>query len=575
MEKIKLQHLNKNAFELFSNASKAFSSSSSDKLKDRAKYVPSSFVDEGKKVRIVFVGQYSAGKSSILSILTGTQLEVGQGVTTNTCNFLDWNGIEVVDTPGIHTQKRPDHDEITYQAMSEADLIVFVCTAEGFSEGLGTHFRKLLVEKGKGNEMMLVFNKMEDSKYGNTIEGQKEFFKCDIVPVISPEYNADDLYITYVDTYSYLDSFEAEGEDKKLLLEMSGFENLFENINKFVESKKVLGKCTTSLYKLEQMLSEALAEFKTGDVCVDGSLALLNQQRKALVDAKEHIKTESYNIIRRNTQDVRNWGYDIANQLTSSDSEETVNKRLQEKYDETDSVYSKAAKELEEVIKFENEALVKLASKLQNSEFVGTLKSAIERKIGNIKMSEQTASKLRFGVRQAGESGKWLSKFATGSNAESGWKAIFKLGTYSGSDAQQVVLKVGHFFGHKFKPWEAVKAASKIGKFGKILGVGGALLGVGLQIWDDHQESVAEKQLIGYRSDIRNTFCEAANVIDLKFDEDTQTWVEENLMPQISDIDNQIKEIENEQNIKDSEFAVFSSLLERTRNLITEVQECI
>lgn len=70
------------------------------------------------------MGQYSAGKSSILSILTGTQLEVGQGVTTSTCNFLDWNGIEVVDTPGIHTQKRPDHDEITYQAMSEADLIV-------------------------------------------------------------------------------------------------------------------------------------------------------------------------------------------------------------------------------------------------------------------------------------------------------------------------------------------------------------------------------------------------------------------------------------------------------------------
>lgn len=47
--------------------------------------------------------------------------------------------------------------------------------------------------------------------------------------------------------------------------------------------------------------------------------------------------------------------------------------------------------------------LVKLASKLQNSEFVGTLKSAIERKIGNIKMSEQTASKLRSGAQQAGE----------------------------------------------------------------------------------------------------------------------------------------------------------------------------
>ena len=44
-----------------------------------------------------------------------------------------------------------------------ADLIVFVCTVEVFSKGLGAHFRKLLIEKGKGNEMMLVFNKMEDS----------------------------------------------------------------------------------------------------------------------------------------------------------------------------------------------------------------------------------------------------------------------------------------------------------------------------------------------------------------------------------------------------------------------------
>ncbi len=180
-----------------------------------------------------------------------------------------------------------------------------------------------------------------------------------------------------------------------------------------------------------------------------------------LADAKEHIKTESYNIIRRNTQDVRNWGYDIANQLTSSDSEETVNKRLQEKYNETDSVYSKAAKELEEVIKFEKEALVKPASKLQNSEFVGTLKSAIERKIGNIKMSEQTASKLRSGAQQAGEAGKWLSKFATGSNAESGWKAIFKLGTCSGSDTQQVVLKVGHFFGVQIQALGSCKSSFK------------------------------------------------------------------------------------------------------------------
>lgn len=572
MNKIKIQQLNKASLDLFSDVRKAFASSSSEKLRSRSTYVPSKFVDDDKKVRIVFVGQYSAGKSSILSILTGQQLEVGQGVTTSKCNILDWNGIEVVDTPGIHTQKRPDHDEITYNAMSEADLIVFVCTAEGFSESLGTHFRKLLIEKGKGNEMMLVFNKMEDSKYGNTKEGQEEFFKCDVLPVISPEYTAEDLFVTYIDTYSYQDSMDADGEDKEILLEMSGFSTLFDNINKFIEKKKVIGKCTTSLYKLEQMLSEALSEFKTGDICIDGTLDLLNQQRKALADAKEHIKTESYNIIRRNTQQVRDWGYEIANQLSSSDNEKEVNCRLQEKYNATDSIYQQAAKELEEIINYENNELQKFAAKLEKSEFANSLKSAIERRIQDIKMSKQTATNLKSGAEIAGEAGKWLSKFATGKNAGSGWNVIFKLGTYSGSDAHQVVLKVGHFFGHKFKPWEAVKTASKIGKFGKILGVGGALLGVGLQIWDDHQESQTEKQLISYRSDIRNTFSEAANIINMRFDEDTQTWVEDTLNPKIADIDNQIKEIEDEQSIKDKEFAIYSEMLIRTRNLIAEIQ---
>ncbi len=575
METIKIEQLSQSAQTLFFDAKKVFSTSSSVKLKERSKFVPQTFVDEDKKIRIVFAGQYSAGKSSILSILTGQQLEVGQGVTTSECNFLDWNGIEVVDTPGIHTQKRPDHDEITYNAMSEADLIVFVCTAEGFSDGLGTHFRKLLIEKGKGNEMMLVFNKMEDSKYGNTKEGQEEFFKCDVKPVISPKFTAEDLYVTYIDTYSYQDSLEADDEDKAQLLEMSGYSNLFNNINKFIEKKKVLGKCTTSLFKLEQMLYEALAEFKTGDICVDGSLNLLNQQRKALVAAKEHIKTESYNIVRRNTQEVRNWGYEIANQLSSSENEKEVNERLQEKYKETDSVFGKAAKELEEVIQFENDSLQKFAVRLENSEFAETLKSAIERKIEDIKMSKNTASKLSSVAQQAGKAGKWLSKFATGKNASTGWNAIFKLGTYSGSDAHQAVLKVGHFFGHKFKPWEAVKTASKIGKFGKILGVGGTLLGVGLQFWDDHQEKKVEQQLIAYRSDIRNTFTEAANFIDMRFDEETQTWVEDYLQPKINEIDSQIKEIEEMQNKKDKEFALYSQLLQRTRMLINEIQNSV
>ena len=126
-------------------------------------------------------------------------------------------------------------------------------------------------------------------------------------------------------------------------------------------------------------------------------------------------------------------------------------------------------------------------------------------------MTDQTAKKIQNISEKTREAGQWLSKFATGPNAGKGWNAIFKLGSYSGSNAHQTILKVGHTFGHKFKPWEAVKLSSKVGQFGKILGIAGALAGVGLQIWNDHQEDKMEKQLLAYRSDIRNSFTEAAN----------------------------------------------------------------
>lgn len=573
MNNIYLDRINRDALSLFDETREAFRKSSIEKLKGKVDFVPKQFVDADKKIRIVFAGQYSAGKSSILSIMTGQQLEIGQGVTTSQCCFLDWNGIEVVDTPGIHTQNRPDHDEITYQAMADADLIVFVCTAEGFSEGLGKHFRKLLVEKGKGNEMMLVFNKMESSRYGNTPEGQKAFFDGNVLPIISPEFSAEDLYISYIDVYAYDDAQEAKGDDRLALLEMSGFEQFYHNMNRFIQDKNLLGRCTTSLYKLEQMLYDALSECKTGDFCDDGAIELLNQRRRILVNARDNIKSQAYNIIRQHTQTIRNWGYEIANDLSSRNKEEKVNQELKEKYDESETIYSQAAEELEKIINTEAGEIGKAFDSIEKSEFARKLRLAIEQKIGKIKISEKAVGGFNKGADAMKGAGVWLAKFATGKNAKTGWDAIFKLGNYSGSNAHQMVLKVGHIFGHKFKPWDAVKMAGKIGKFGKILGVGGALLGVALEIWEDKQEEKMEKQMLAYRSDIRNTFSEAANIIEMHFDENTKTWIEDTISPKIELIDAQTNEIQSAIKNEQQEYQLYYSLLKKTRELIAELQQ--
>ena len=569
---IKISQFNKEALSLFSEAKKEFQKSSIAQLREKASIVPTKFVDEDKKIRIVFAGQYSAGKSSILSYLTGKKLAVGQGITTSECNFIDWNGIEVVDTPGIHTQKRPDHDAITYKAMAEADLIVFGCTVEGFSKGLGKHFRKLLVDKGKGNEMMLVFNKFESSKYGTKEEGRKEFYEKDVLPVISPEFSGEDLFISYIDTYAYEDALDSEGKEREDLLEISGYPEFFKQINKFVEKKKLLGKCTTSLYRLEQILSEAMSNFKSGDTVKDASLELLNQQRNILLESKENIKSKAYSISREKAQQIRIWGDDIANDLSSSDSEGIINSKLQTKYEATNNTYKDLLESLKLIIKEENNSLTNKITNMGNSEFVKNLESEIKKKCENIHISNKMHTKLEKTSNIAANAGKVISNFAKGSNAKDGWKAVFKLANYSGSDAHQKILEIGQFVGYKFKPWEAVKLASKIGKFGKILGVGGSLLGVALQIWDDKQQEDMEKQLIEYRGQIRNAFNDAANVIEMKFDEDTQTWIESNISTKIKDIDNSINSIESTSIIEQKEYEKYHQLLQSTRDLINEIQ---
>jgi ferrous iron transport protein B len=134
--------------------------------------LPQSVFAADKPLSIVFAGQYSAGKSTILKALTGVEdIAIGEGITTQVAHTYDWNGIQVIDTPGIHTTLRPDHDEISYQAMESADMLVYVVTKELFDDFIGQKFRKLLIDADKAGEMILVVNKMGD--VGNTPENRR------------------------------------------------------------------------------------------------------------------------------------------------------------------------------------------------------------------------------------------------------------------------------------------------------------------------------------------------------------------------------------------------------------------
>ena len=111
---------------------------------------------------VAFVGQYSAGKSTIISGMTGRRdIRIDADIATDKTTNYDWNGIKLIDTPGLFTD-RQDHDEITYEAINKSDLLVFCLTYMLFDSLTAENFKKLAYEKGYRWKMMLVINKMSD-----------------------------------------------------------------------------------------------------------------------------------------------------------------------------------------------------------------------------------------------------------------------------------------------------------------------------------------------------------------------------------------------------------------------------
>ena len=162
------------------------------------------------------------------------------GITTQQALTYNWNGLEVIDTPGIHTELRPDHDEISYEAIASADMLVFVVTNELFDAYIADHFRKLAIDKDKAGEMILVVNKMERAADGNS-SAQRDIIREDLQKVLSP-YTPEQLNLSFLDAESYLDGIAEQGNDAELaeeLIERSGYSTFVETLNRFVDTKSL------------------------------------------------------------------------------------------------------------------------------------------------------------------------------------------------------------------------------------------------------------------------------------------------------------------------------------------------
>ena len=496
--------------------------------------LPQSVFEGEKPVSLVFAGQYSAGKSSIVKALTKIDdIAIGEGITTLETHHHDWNGIEVIDTPGIHTELRPDHDEITYQEIADADMLVYVVTQELFDDFIGKNFRKLLIEKDKAGEMILIVNKM--AAIGNTEENQAIKLK-DLEKVTKP-YSPSQLRTVLIDAESYLDSLkETDEEIAAELRGRSNYDTLVATLNDFVRDKKISSQLTTALYKILEILQKAISDYQpsTGDNDIDALEEHLFQERRIISNTQWRIESSAKSIIEKASSQICEKGREIANSIYDCANEEDAIDAINSAYKEVDKITDTCIDSLTHKLDDFSKTCQADLDNFYKNDFSKNIGFRLESKYkeGNPLIKKIYESDI------LGKAAKMIVENAVGKDpAAAGLKA------YAGGNANKWVLNIGHFFGHKFKPWEAVKWVKDINKAGKILGGFAVVFSLGMQLKEDSDSKKLEQEMRSNREELRAGFNNAADEVEKHFNKLISDYLSQSYSRRISEIDSQISEI--------------------------------
>lgn len=518
-------------------------------------------------IRLVFAGQYSAGKSSIVRMLTGSNDPViGAGITTEKPHAYDWNGISIVDTPGIHTQQRPDHDAASYEAITSADMLVFVVTNELFDSHLADHFRKLAIDKDKAGEMILVVNKMERTAEGNT-EEQRNIIRDDLRKVLAP-YTPEQLYVCFLDAKSYLESMDEDDQEiADDLVARSGYQEFLSALNRFVADKSYSSRLTTELYVLENEIQTAIERFesKDDDLDIEAVEESLLQQRHVLIDARDRMRQEIKDIFTTGAAKIRNLGADASDLIIDGCNMDDVEAELKKKIQTSDDIIEQCEQEAQLTLENRLNEIGQSMNSIENSEFCNELKIRLNERYDSL--PDHVKQTLQKAIPEMQKIGKNVSKSAYKYGTTGG----MELTGFTGSKVHDLIIKAGHAMKYKFKPWQAAKIAKGVAIGGTVLEVFGIALSVFLQIKEDQDEDRKNALLRENRQNIRSQFSQEAN----EFEDYGRKYIKNHIVAAldepIAELDSSIRELRENKTARNAACSAFEQLDRECQQLIQQI----
>jgi len=454
---------------------------------------------------VAFVGQYSAGKSTIISGMTGRRdIRIDADIATDKTTNYDWNGIKLIDTPGLFTD-RQDHDEITYEAINKSDLLVFCLTYMLFDSLTAENFKKLAYEKGYRWKMMLVINKMSDE--AGEEEQKIVNYRTSLADALKP-YSLDEFPICFMDAKDYCEGIDGKDD---FLREISRFPTFIDALNQFVERRGSLARFDTPVRIALSCVDEAQLSFTRNSSEDSAFFEVLTRLSRTVRKERDRLRTKVKNIALEMSSGVASEGNTLAAAVGSDPNFERLNKQTELNVQKH---YEKAETKMQEAVNVAVNDIQQNVEKVLEGDLVKSFVACLD-KNQNISAQnleagmdvERLKSQVNW-LKGIGETaGVKLTTLASRGFVETAAKQGFLRSIdVAGSGLHQGVVAVGKFVGFKFKPWQAVGMAKNIGNAAKFLGPAVALVSVGVDILQMRQEHERERQMSDVRRDITSQF---------------------------------------------------------------------
>jgi len=464
-------------------------------------------------ITVAFVGQYNAGKSTTISTLTGLRdIKIDSDIATDVTANYDWNSIKLIDTPGLFTDRK-DHDEITYEAINKADLLVFSLTYMLFDSITVENFKKLAYEKGYRWKMMLLINKMSDEA-GE--EAQKiANYRKSLAEALKP-HSLDEFSVCFIDAKDY---YEGVDQNDDFLIEISRFQTFIDSLNNFVQRRAALARFDTPVRIVLASVDEAQLSFTRNSNQDATFLEVLARLSRTVRKEKERLRTKFNGLALEISSAIAKEGNKLAYSVgkTTQEDFEELNKKIELNVQQ---YYDSATKTLKNLVEVAVEDITQEVEKVLQSNLAKTFINCLEnnqkfsaKNVNNNLNAERLQSQVEALQKIGDVTGVPWDKFATGRVASHG-SGFLHATNVAGSNLHHVVYGVGKFIGVNFKPWQAVGVAKHLGNFATFLGPVLALVGAGAEVYSMQQEAERQDKMAEARQEITSQFIAIAKNLE-------------------------------------------------------------